>query len=215
MSKQPAEPFFAEIIESHLDHFLAQSWQWDTFPIFGSLVYVEDAQAVIFGCVTHIQVGSMDPMRYPFPYQKTEAELYAEQPQIFEFLRTTFKVQVLGFCEKKKNVMSEVFYLLPPRPCKIHGFVGTCPQVMQMRFFERFDFLHLLFAFASQIQNIDELLLVMLKHLTDQKLLTQEKQDQFFDIFSLVVGNDYRRLKLFFQRAQHLAIKQGMQKVLE
>jgi hypothetical protein len=207
VSKQPPEPFFAEIIESHLDHFLAQSWQWNNFPIFGSLVYVEDDETLVFGCVTHIQVGSMDPMRYPFPYQKTEAELYAEQPQIFEFLRTTFKVQVLGFCEKKKNLTSDVFYLLPPRPCKIHGFVGSCPSAMQARFFQRFDFLHVLFAFASQIQNIDELLLVMLKQLIDQKLLTQEKQDQFFDIFSLVVGNDYRRLKLFFQRAQQLAIK--------
>lgn len=206
MTKQPPEPFFAEIIESHLDHFLAQCWQWDSFPTFGSLVYVEDEQTLVFGCVTHIQVGSMDPMRYPFPYQKTQAELYAEQPQIFEFLKTTFKVQVLGFCEKEKNKMSDVFYLLPPRPCRIHGFVGRCPYQMKSRFFNRFDFFHLLFAFANQIQNIDELLLVILKHLADQKLLTKEKREQFFDVFSLVVGNDYRRLKLFFQRAEHLAI---------
>jgi hypothetical protein len=173
-------------------------------------VYVQDAQTIIFGCVTHVQVGSMDPMRYPFPYQKTEEELYAEQPQIFEFLKTTFNVQVLGFCQRENNQESPIFYLLPPRPCKIHAFVGQCSHEMQAHFFQRFDFLHLLFAFASQIPNIDELLLVLIKHLAQQQLLTKEKLDQFFDIYSLVVGNDYRRLKLFFQRVETLAVMQAL-----
>jgi len=191
---------FAEIIESCLDHVTAQCWQWDNFPTFGSLVQIESNEQIIFGCVTGIQTGSMDPLRYPFPYQKTEAELYAEQPQIFEFLKTTFKVQILGY--QDKNNTKKIFYLLPPKPCKIHAFVNTSSPEIQTLFFHKFDFLNLLFAFAHQIPNIDELLLVMIQQLSHQNLLSPQKLDLFCQKFSLLIGNDYRRLKLIFQRIE-------------
>ena len=191
---------FAEIIESCLDHFTAQCWQWDNFPTFGSLVHVDGKEQIIFGCVTDIQTGSMDPLRYPFPYQKTEEELHKEQPQIFEFLKTTFKVQILGYIDKKDS--SRVLYLLPPKPCKIHAFIHSSLPETQQLFFQKFDFLNLVFAFAHQIPSIDELLLVIIQHLSQQKMLSQEKLDQFCQKFSLLTGNDYRRLKLFFQRIE-------------
>ena len=87
---------FAEVIESHLDHYTAQCWQWDNFPQFGNLVCVEEEARKILGVVTTIATGSIDPTRTPYPYQKTEVELRAEQPQIFEFLRTIFTVTIVG-----------------------------------------------------------------------------------------------------------------------
>src|SRR5689334_4954716 len=90
---------FAEVIESSIDTALVQSWQWDVFPRFGSLVEILHKEYSILGLVTGITTGSMDPVRYPFPYQKTEDELMAEQPQIFEFLKTTFKIQVVGYTQ--------------------------------------------------------------------------------------------------------------------
>jgi hypothetical protein len=194
---------FAEVIESSLETFTAQSWEWDFFPNFGSLVYVQDQEYLTLGCVIHIQTGSMDPMRYPFPYQKTEAELIAEQPQIFEFLKTIFKVQILGSV-KKNTLNQKVLYMLPPKPCKIHAFVGTSPLPIQSLFFENPDFLHILFAFAHNVQNLDELLLAILRQQADQKILTQHKLEQFLHTFSLLTGNDYRRLKLFTQRIEHI-----------
>ena len=79
---------FSEVIDSSLHGFTAQSWQWDDFPAFGQLVTVQSGTRTLFGIVYQVHTGSMDPVRYPFPYQKTEAELLAEQPQIFEFLKT-------------------------------------------------------------------------------------------------------------------------------
>jgi len=63
---------FAEVIESSIAGFLAQSWQWDNFPTFGSLVIIKEKRRTLFGIVHQVQTGSMDPMRYPFTYQKTE-----------------------------------------------------------------------------------------------------------------------------------------------
>jgi len=191
---------FAEIIESCLDNVTAQCWQWDNFPTFGSLVQVDTQEQIIFGCVTNIQTGSLDALRYPFPYQKTEDELRREQPQIFEFLKTTFKVQILGYIDKKNS--SRVLYLIPPKPCKIHAFISSSSLETQQLFFQKFDFLNLVFAFAHQIPSIDELLLVIIQNLSQKNMLSQEKLDQFCQKFSLLTGNDYRRLKLFFQRIE-------------
>ncbi|MFH0898204.1 MAG: hypothetical protein V1855_01355 [bacterium] len=212
-AENPNKPF-AEIIQSNLDHFTAQSWQWDMFPNFGSLVEVQSGENTIFGCVTSIQTGSMDPMRSPFPYQKTEAELRAEQPQIFEFLQTTFNVQILGY---EKNLQHTTLpthnerrfhYQIPSKPCKIHAFVKQSSQQTFSQFLQNPDFLHLLFAFQNQINNLDELLLAILRHLGSFGILTKCKLNDFCQRFSLLNGNDYRRLKLFLQRIKHTSVRQ-------
>lgn len=189
---------FAEVIESSLITWLAQSWQWDVVPTFGSLVTVEHKKYTLFGVVHQIQTGSMDPVRYPFPYQKTEEELLKEQPQIFEFLKTTFSCLVIGYKEKGK-----IFYQLAPEPPKIHTFVKTASPALSKEFFNREQFLHVLFGLANQVHNLDELLLALFKTMHDTGSLNKESFESCIEAFSLLTGNDYRRLKLFLQRAQH------------
>ncbi|MDP3889379.1 MAG: hypothetical protein Q8Q25_02440 [bacterium] len=191
---------FAEVIESSLHGLLAQSWQWDYFPPFGSLIIIEGLHRTLFGIVYQVQTGSMDPVRYPFAYQKTEQELLKEQPQIFEFLKTTFSCLILGYQEKGK-----LFYLLAPEPPKIHSFITPASIELSKRFFNRANYLHLLFGFSHLVGNLDELLLAILKHKTELNILTEEKLHQFIQTYSLLTGNDYRRIKLFLQRAQHVA----------
>ena len=190
---------FAEVIESSLVGWLAQSWQWDSFPAFGSLVIIENNKRLIFGIVHQIKTGSMDPMRYPFAYQKTEEELLREQPQIFEFLKTTFSCLTLGYKQNNK-----ILYQLAPEPPKIHSFVGSAPIELIQEFFTDEHYLHILFGLSNQLFNLDELLLALLKNLNDQKLLTTSNTKSFVQNLSLLIGNDYRRLKLFLQRAQPL-----------
>ncbi len=190
---------FAEVIESSLPSFLAQCWEWDDFPSYGSLVTVESGDELLLGTVSELSTGSMDPMRYPFPYKKTEEELKAEQPQIFEFLKTSFRVHIVGYQEKNSG---KVNYLLPPKPAKIHGFVRECDATLAKRFFSQPEYLHLLFGFESQTGSLDELLLAILKHLKNAQLLDEKALDAFCKTFSLRTGNDYRRLKLFLQRVQ-------------
>lgn len=190
---------FAEVVESSVNSFTAQCWKWDNFPNFGSLILVEEKEKTLLGLVTNISTGSLDANRYPFTYQKTLEELQEEQPQIFEFLKTTFKVLVVGYIENSK-----IRYLLPPTPAKIHSFVSFPSKKVINDFFSSFDFLHLIFSNEAVIINIDELLLALLHYLSNEGLLNELKLIEFSDRLSLLTGNDYRRLKLFLYRAQQL-----------
>lgn len=190
---------FAEIIESSLHTWLSQSWQWNQFPQFGSLVTATTKKRTIFGIVHQIQTGSMDPTRYPFPYQKTEEELLTEQPQIFEFLKTTFSCIVVGYQEN-----NSIFYLVAPEPPTIHTFVSPASPQLSKQFLNNYSYLSLLFGQSGQIGNIDELLLAILNYQKKLNVLSQEQLDSFINQFSLLTGNDYRRLKLFLQRVQNI-----------
>jgi len=185
-----------QVIESSLQGFLAQSWQWIHFPSFGSLITAQSGKRTVIGIVHQIQTGSMDPLRYPFPYQKTEEELLREQPQIFEFLKTTFSCLPLGYSEHEK-----IYYLLSPEPTKIHTFVYPATREQCQFFFAHDQYLHVLFGLANQLFNLDELLLALLKSIKEQDLLTKPKLNSFIETISLLTGNDYRRIKLFLQRA--------------
>lgn len=190
---------FAEIIESSLSTWRAQCWQWDVLPMYGSLVTITTSERTIFGLVHEIQTGSADSLRTVFTYKKTEEELRRDHPHIFEFLQTSFSCLTLGYQEHGK-----IQYQLAPEPPKIHAFVQPATRGQLQDFFSHEQYLHTLFAFGSQIFSLDELLLALLKNLAQQQLLTQHQLGQFIETFSLLTANDYRRLKLFLQRAQTL-----------
>ena len=188
---------FAEVIESSLTTWRAQAWQWDIFPRFGSLTVIQTPERTVFGLVYYIQTGSRDPARIPYAYKKTEAELKQEQPQIFEFLHTIFSCITIGYLQNSK-----LLYQLAPEPPKIHAFVAHAQKQQILEFFSHEQYLHLLFEFAHQFFSLDELLLALLKNLSDQEALTHDCLIKFIETFSLLTANDYRRLKLFLQRAQ-------------
>lgn len=199
---------FAEVIECSLQGFLAQSWDSDKTPAFGSLVTLSTNKRTLFGVVHQIETGSIDPTRHPFAYQKTEEELRKEQPQIFEFLKTTFASLVVGY----KNSQGKIRYLLAPEPVKIHAFVSSCDPVLSRQFFKSTLYLHGLFGLAHTVVNLDELLLAILANQASQGILTQTHLRAFTSTFSLLTGNDYRRLKLFLQRVEPLLESSAMPK---
>lgn len=190
---------FSEVIESSLQVWLAQSWDWKTFPAFGSMLIVHTPQRSIMGIVYQVQTGSMDPVRHPFPFKKTHEELLAEQPQIFEFLKTTFSCLSLGYKEK-----DTIFYMLPPEPPTIHSFVTAMKTQELKQFFSSEHYLHLLFNYSNPSYNIDELLLACIKIQHSLKLFSPERLHAFFQTYLLLTGNDYRRLKIFSSRIQNI-----------
>ncbi len=187
----------AEIVESSLQIFTGQCWRWNSIPPFGSLVVVTEQSRTIFGIVYQIQTGSMDPMRYPFPYQKTHEELLAEQPQIFEFLKTTFSCVALGYKEQEK-----LTFLMPPEPPKIHSFIAPASPEQTKLFVAQNGYLPLLFQAQASLPSLDELLLAFLKKQSDLTLIKNDLFHEFITTYSLLIGNDYQRLKLFLSRAQ-------------
>ncbi len=189
---------FAEVIESSLHHWRGQSWQWDLFPVYGSLVTVTQGTMSYIGLVHDITTGSMDPTRYPFPFQKTEEELRKEQPQIFEFLRTTFASIALGYYQK-----GTIIYAAPPHPAKMHAFIEPITPDMHRDFLVKPHYLHRIFSLSNQIANIDDLLVAMLSEQHRIKPLTTPFITTFMHTYCLLTGNEYRRIKLFLQRIPH------------
>lgn len=194
MNSTNSKPF-AEIVESSLHHWKAQSWQWDYFPSYGSLVAVEQNHLYYIGLVYEVTTGSMDPTRYPFPFQKTEQELKKEQPQIFEFLRTTFSTLALGYYHK-----GSFLYTAPPHPAKMHAFVSPIKSELRDRFFSTPHYLHRIFALSSYVANIDDLLIALLCIHNQSQPLSKESLSRFMELYSLLTGNEYRRIKLFLQQ---------------
>ena len=186
---------FAEIVESSLHNWKAHSWQWDSFPAYGSLVTISQGNTIHIGLVYEVTTGSMDPTRYPFPFQKTEEELLVEQPQIFEFLRTTFSSITLGYYAK-----GSLYYTAPPHPAKMHAFIEPISHELRMQFFSKTFYIHRIFSLTSYITNIDDLLIAMLLEQNTYKPISRKNFTQFMQTYSLLTGNEYRRIKLFLQR---------------
>lgn len=188
---------FAEVIESSLQRWLCQSWQWDIVPSFGSLIAIKDTKRTIIGVVHQVQTGSMDPVRYPFPYQKTEDELKKEQPQIFEFLKTTFTCLTVGYLEKGKMI-----YQLTPEPPKIHAFAELLSTESAKQFLHHHHYLPLLCSMSNEVFNLDELLLALIKHQHELKTLNADSINHFINSYTLMYGQDYRRIKVLLRRVQ-------------
>ena len=190
---------FAEIVESNISSWTAQCWKFDNSPTFGSLVITSHNSLQIFGITHSIKTGSMDPIRQPIAYQKTEEELKQEQPQIFEFLQTTFTCITVGYIENDK-----IFYHLSQKPPKIHAFVSNATQEQYEHFFAHEKYLHLLFNLSNQIFNLDELLLAILKQLLQRKILNAQNLNNFIETFAMLCKNDYQKIKIFLQRTDLL-----------
>ncbi len=199
---------FAEILDSSITTWQVQSWHWNAIPEFGSLVTATSNGRTIFGIIYDISTGPIDPIRQPVAYQKTEEELLKEQPQIFEFLTTSFSCIAIGYqssfekdsTDKKDK---EIVYNLPPQPPKIHTFVCHATQEQYEECFANEHFLYLLFNSALPI-NLQELLLAIIKHQLNRKVLTKKRLDAFIESFFMLNKNNYLQTKMFLSRLQKM-----------
>lgn len=189
----------AEVVESSLSSWRAQCWQWDVMPAYGSLLTIATPTRTLFGVVHEIITGPTETNRAVFTYKKSEEELKRDHPHIFEFVQTTFRCITLGYIENGR-----MLYQIAPEPPKIHAFVAPATPADLDTLFADEQYLHMLFSHAQQIFSLDDLLLSLMKNMADLKILNEEKLKRFTATFSLLTGNDYRRLKLFLQRAQTL-----------
>jgi hypothetical protein len=200
MKHQSNNNFFAEILESNITTWQAQCWQWNHIPEFGSLVTIGSGNKKLFGIIYDITTGPIDPIRQPVPYQKTEAELVAEQPQIFEFLKTSFTCIAVGYEENNK-----IYYTIPAQPPKMHAFIAHATEQEYTKYFQSNDFLYLLFTSSLPIHK-EELLLAIIHHQVQQKSLTKEGFDHFIKTFFMMNKNNYLQTKAFISRIQNLIL---------
>lgn len=198
MTTQNNKHSFAEILESSITNFTGQSWSWDTIPEFGSLVTATCNQKTIFGIVYAIKTGPIDPIRQPVPYQKTEEELLKEQPQIFEFLSTSFSCITIAHLEK-----NQLFFTLPSQPPKMHTFINFATQQEYEKCFSTEQFLYLLYNNKENI-NLEELLLAIIQQKLKKQILTKERFDKLIQTFFILNKNNYVQTKIFLHRVQQV-----------
>lgn len=200
---------FAEILESSISIWRAQSWKWDAIPEFGSLVTATCNGRTIFGIIYDITTSPSDPIRQPVAYQKTEEELLKEQPQIFEFLTTSFSCIAIGYREQ-----NQIYYNLPPQPPKMHTFVNYATQQEYEQFFASEQYLHLVCT-APEKLNLEELLLAIIKHQLAHQSLNKERFNKFVQTFFMLNKNNYLQTKMFLSRVQKLLELDSQWKKLE
>lgn len=198
MAHETEKPF-AEIIESSLSEWTAQSWDWDNFPSFASIVTITKESKTLIGIVHKIETGSLDSTRFPMAYKKTEEELRAQMPHIFEFLKTNFSCIPLGYIEN-----GVVQYTTLPKPPKIHAFISHATPLLYKQFFASSEYLHMIYSQASHVLNIDELIISLIKKQTELKIVSQQNLPEIIKTYSLITNNDYRKIRIFLQRIEHM-----------
>lgn len=187
--------FFAEILESNLTTWTAQTWKWNNIPTFGSIVTIEGSQGKMHGIIVDVTTGPTDSIRQPIPYQKTEEELLQEQPQIFEFLKTSFQIIAIGFEENGK-----LLFQLPPQPPKIHSFVKNAEITDKAAIFASSNFLYTLTTTAANNFNLEELVLAIIKQLINDDLLTKKCLDSIVETLFTLNKNNYLQTNILLHR---------------
>ena len=182
----------AEVIESSTGDFLAECLELNSSPPFGSFVKVA-GRSTILGLVFSVSTHSIEPNRRPTAYGKTEEELRLEQPQIFELLKTEFRVLIVGYVDS-----TGMHPFLPPQPPRIHSFVHPCDGDEVRSFTDTSDYLRAIVN-ASRLPT-DDLLIASVRsawmaHSRDTAYLVSIGKD-----LSRLIRDDYDRLSSIIRR---------------
>ena len=190
---------FAEVMESALHTLHAECWKWDQPPAFGQLIRINDAAYPLYAIVTSINTGPRDQHRTPMALQKTQEELRREYPHIFHLLHTRFTAVIIGHYANNSYI-----YQAAPHPSQMHTFIQPASSSEYHAILSHEAYISLLFHASELDASIDELMLAIIRHMQSHNALSKERIKRIIDTFSMLINNDYRRLKLLLQRIEHL-----------
>ncbi len=186
-----------EVVEATTTEFIAQSYELHQAPAFGSFVRASDGAIQVYGVVCHVATTSIDPGRRPIARGKDEAyedDVYRNNPELPELLRTEFTAAVVGFVEG-----DTVRQYLPPRPPRIHSFVYGSSDGEVNAFTEKLDFLQPLVSARMQAP-VDELIAACIRHAcqarqSDRSFLVKAGKE-----LAVLLINDVTRLNGILRR---------------
>jgi hypothetical protein len=187
----------AEVVEASTTEFVAQCYNLDGAPDFGSFVRVRDRALDIYAVVSEARTASLDPGRRPVVRGQDAADedaLYRDNPEIRELLRTEFTATVIGFTDGVG-----VNHYLPPRPPRIHGFVYPCAGKEVCAFTARLDFLQTLLASPNRVA-LDELIAATIRNACAARGGQREFLIMAGKQVALLLANDVNRLNGVLRR---------------
>lgn len=180
-----------EILEASTSEFLAECYELNVAPPFGSLVKTKVDNIEVFALVQNIGTASREPGRLPTAlgkHENTEEEIFSSHPQLTKLLRTCFKALVVGYQEG-----DSIKHSLPPKTACIHSFVFRCDENEIRKFCHSFDFLLLMAASRTEIP-VEELIAASLRQMS----LVQQDPETFLinagKRLVLLYSGDYNRL---------------------
>ncbi|GAB5518790.1 MAG: hypothetical protein RhofKO_10410 [Rhodothermales bacterium] len=192
----------AEIIETNTRSFTAEVYRTATPPDFGCWVTVPHTNGTtLFGLVSHVEIGSLEPNRRAVAMGRTTDELRREMPHVLELLRTSFRAQVLAY----QRTDGAVRQTLPPQPAPVHGFVSTCAPEIVQQIGAPFDFLRTLVRNPDPAVPVDDLVVAVLSQLmaaqshapdADATLIAAGRS------LSRLMNDDHERLESILRRVQ-------------
>lgn len=190
----------AEIIESNTRAFVAEVYAGVEAPAFGSWVRVEhDRGFEVYGLVSHVEIGSLEPNRRAMAFGKTTDELRKELPHVLELLRTTFRAQVVVYRDEK-NTMRQT---LPPYPAAIHSFVYPCSPDLVRSIGEPYDFLRTLARNPDPAVPVDELLVAVLQQIYRSHVHELDGSQALIRagrVLARLINDDHERLNSILRR---------------
>jgi hypothetical protein len=199
----------AEIIEASTRAFVAEVHEGQDAPDFGSWVEVEQADTghMLYGLVSHIEMGSYEPGRRARAFGRSRDELQREMPQVLELLRTTFRAQVLAYrtsgAGSAENGSTAVRQTLPPRLPSIHDFVHCCAPEAIQALGRPYDFLRTLVHDPDPAVPTDDLLVAVLRQVRAAHGETAGENELVAAgrALSRLLDDDHERLQSILRRA--------------
>ncbi|SHK11905.1 HAS-barrel domain-containing protein [Rhodothermus profundi] len=188
-----------EVIESSTRQFVAEVYREQAPPALGSWVQVRqpDGQTV-YGLVSHVEIGSVEPGRRPVALGRSPDELRREMPHVLELIRTTFRAQVLAYEEPGGPIRQT----LPPYPASIHAFVEVCPPDIVQRLGPPYDFLRTLVQNPDPAVPVDDLLVAVLRQIYNGHRDAEREQALIAAgrVLSRLLRDDHERLQAILRR---------------
>jgi len=188
-----------EVIESSTRQFVAEVYRDQPPPAFGSWVRVVQPDGrTIYGLVSHVEMGSVEPGRRPMALGRSPDELRREMPQVLELIRTTFRAQVLAY----EDPDGRIHQTLPPYPAGIHAFVEVCPPEIVRRLGRPYDFLRTLVQNPDPAVPVDDLLVAVLRQIHDGHGEPEREQAliEAGRVLSRLLRDDHERLQAILRR---------------
>ena len=98
-----------------------------------------------------------------------------------------------------------LFRSFPPEPPHIHEFIYPLSDKEIMAIVDKKHFLMSVFSMQQQLINIDELLLACIRFVHKQKKMPSSYYISLLETYAVLVGNEYRRIKLFASRLEEIS----------
>jgi hypothetical protein len=152
----------AEVIASSTGSFTAEVYRGKEAPAFGSWVRVRHENGTeIFGLVSRVEIGSVDPHRRAIAMGRTPEELRLEMPHVLELIRSTITAQTVAYRDRDGRMRQT----LPPSPPSLHSFVIPCSHADVCALGQPYDYLRTLARNPDPTVPADDLLVAVLRQI--------------------------------------------------